>query len=44
MNQKNEKKEYTKPKIEVVAFMQQGNLLQQGSPCDEDCVNDTDIN
>lgn len=44
MNQENEKKEYTKPEIEVVAFMQQGNLLQQGSPCDEDCANDTDIN
>ena len=29
MNQENEKKEYTKPEIEVVAFSQQTSLLQE---------------
>jgi hypothetical protein len=28
MNQENEKKEYTKPEMEVVAFSQQANLLE----------------
>ncbi len=38
MNQKIEKKEYCKPEMEVVAYMQQGSLLQDGSPCvDEQC-------
>lgn len=38
MYQENEKKEYCKPEMEVVAFSQQGSLLQDGSPCvDEQC-------
>lgn len=40
MSQENEKKEYTKPEMEVVAFKQQGSLLQNGSPCEPgDCYN-----
>lgn len=31
MNQENEKKEYTKPEIEVVAFSQQACLLEESS-------------
>ena len=34
MYQENEKKEYCKPEMEVVAFKHQGSLLE-GSPCVE---------
>lgn len=43
MNQENEKKEYTKPEMEVLAYQHQGNLLQQGS-CEEGSACDTGIN
>ena len=35
MYQENEKKEYTKPEMEVVAFSHQTNLLDCSSPEDE---------
>lgn len=36
MNQENEKKEYTKPEMEVVAFSYQTNLLDCSSP-EQEC-------
>ena len=41
MNQENEKKEYCKPEMEVVAFSHQTNLLDCSIPGNEYC-GDTD--